>query len=203
MVSGRGRIQFRFKAQVQIDCPIRRQPAVLVNAFDSWDTPGRVLSTNYVLGKANPVIIRDTSGGRTGTMTLLVSEDLTDAGMGGQELDQTMVLLNANDVLLFNPFFNGLGFNPCYFVVTDVSTQRVTTGSLDQFDTSLSSWIYNPARLVYLLNVAFTEVDDPTTNQEGPTIATWQSVKDNFATWGDVKLGRTDWLDVLNRADLP
>lgn len=176
------------------------QPALnvpsAIAAFDGWSVPGRILSTNYILGRVMPVVIGDVMGARTGTFTLLVSSDLT-----GQDLDTTASLLTFNDVLLFNPYYGGTGYAPMYFKVTNVTPTRLTPANADQLVGS--TFVFEPNKLWYAVAVDFTEVDNPSTNSAGPVIATWQDILDNFATWTAVSVGRTSWLDVLNRADEP
>jgi len=182
-----------------VTTPALNVPASFID-FANWSTPGRILSTNNVLGRANPVVIGDAMGGRTGTFNLLVSTEWSDGGLhtGGQDLDFTEQLLIYNDVLIFNPYYGGLGLRPMYFKVTGYTTTRLTNAQVDKV--VAGSYVWNPDLLYFQVSVDFIEVDDPATTSQGPVIATWQDILDNFATWADVLAHRSDWLDVLNRA---
>lgn len=176
-----------------------QQPAlnmpVVVMTFGSWTVPARTLGNYNVLGRPNPVVINDAMGGRTGSFSLLVSTEL------GASLDAVTSLLTYNDVLIFNPFFAGLGYNPMYFKVSNVAPTLLSHAQVDKL--TGGSYLFDSDALYYGVAVDFIETDNPASIGTGPVIATWADIPANFATWGDVRAARSSWLDVLNRADQP
>lgn len=170
-----------------------QQPAlslpVIMGTFSDYAVPGRVLATHFVLGRPNPVVISDISGGRTGSFTILFDPDLctyTNAALKS--------LITFNDTFMLQPFYRAAGIDDMYFRINEVSVNRGSVANALDSD---------PEDMGYTLT--FTEVDRPLTVGEGASLLTWQNVLDQFAglTWNDVLSDRVNWLDVLNQANNP
>lgn len=169
-----------------------QQPAlslpIVLSDFPSWAIPGRVLSTNYVLGRENPVVLTDAIGGRTGTFQILFHPALLL--YSHRDLK---TLLTFNDTFMLQPFYQAAGVDDMFFKITDVAVARVSVA--DTLDTV-------PQALQFSVN--FTEVDRPLTSGEGTTITTWNDLLINPAitTWNDVVSHWSNWLGVLNDPSL-
>lgn len=187
-----------------IQQPALNIPVVLGN-WDQYDKNAAILGNYKILGRKNPVVIGDAFGARTGTFTILVDAvNLADSTMmGTQDLQTHQQLLEYNDVLFLQLFWEGLGFDDLFFRVTDYQVQRLSPAQPFNF---ADSDFPLPPNLVlsntYQITVTFQEVDRPATAGEVVAFGTWADVDAHFDTWGDVDSNRTNWLDVLNRANL-
>ncbi len=133
--------------------------------------PARALARYDVLGRANPVIISDVRGGRTGTM-VLTTYDANDAAA-------LRSLFTTGYPLLFQAPYE-MDFADLFFVASDVEERRLTYGT-------------SPMRQ---FTVPWAEVDAPA----GDLITgvnSWAQVA-QFGTWQNVMDKRGTWLDVLN-----
>lgn len=167
-----------------------QQPAlslpVMISDFAEWDISASILSTNKILGRANPVVKSDTFGGRTGSFIVLSDIELT-----GIDDSYMIRLLKYNDTLIFQPYYSSANIGNMYFKVQSISCNRV----------SIPEAIADALRTnstVMLYTVSFIEVDRPKASTAPFTIISWQDVDNNNVTWQNVKDDHGNWLDVLN-----
>jgi hypothetical protein len=126
-----------------------------------------------VRGRRNTVVLTDVRGGLSGEMALYTRSDSERAALHW--------LLDTGHPLLVQTG-PGTGIEDMYVQVGEATEQRITSHAPEGWRT----WTLN-----------LTQVDRPTGGQAGSALRTWQDVRVENATWGDV-LGRyASWLEVL------
>jgi hypothetical protein len=161
---------------------------VQINEFSSWSIAGRVLAQHNVLGRRNPVVLTDKSGGRSGSFIVALFE-VPNNDDDQENLEQ---LLTYGDTYMFQCLYHDPRFKDMFFKVTDMSVERLTkAGYSETYNDTVANTV-----LFYTIN--YIEVDRPSTAGETFALKTWQNIKDGFATWQDVKDANATWLDVLN-----
>lgn len=207
--SGTGLVGGCLVSNGPVNCVIRsvETPAlnayVEVNGFNTLTFAGRILGTYQVLGRQNPVVLRDTMGGRSGQFTVQWRNDdsniYDDQSVTQYGLEQ---LFLTQGTILLQPMFPSAGISDMYCIVGDISSNRITlpVAALSPFD---GNPVSNPDICIQY-TVTFTEVDRPLTAGEGTTISSWQDVLSNPAitTWADVNTHWSNWLGVLNDPSL-
>jgi hypothetical protein len=167
-----------------------QQPALslplIINDFKTWSIPGRILGQYNVLGRANPIVLTDTMGGKTGTFSVIVSEDLN-----GIRDDLFQLLFTYNDTFLFQPYYSSGNVGNFYFKISNITAERTTIA--DSILTSLRT-----GNTTMLYTIDFIEIDRPIAGSIPFELISWQDVKSNNATWQEVKDAHDNWLDVLN-----
>jgi len=151
--------------------------------FSEWSRERRILTKAHVLGRRNPVIIKDVLGGKEGSM------ELTVLNIGGTPLNSTQadleILLEEGDTYLFQTTGSeDSGLKDFYLEIETVSIKRVGIVGGD-------------FGLVYALT--WTEVDRPTTSQESLGLRDWDDVNDENVDWQAVADEYSSWLDLLIR----
>lgn len=165
---------------------------VTVSEFNSWSRETNIMSENRVLGTPHPIIITDYMGGKSGKFTLLVYSSPSWAG-GGSTMGSVKALedlFDSGSIYYFQTTWPALsGIHDFYFMVRSYSVTRNsrvvplhegTGGDLPTF----------------YVEVNFIEQERPA-DQGNLAPVTWQTVKDNYATWTDMSAANNSWLEVL------
>ncbi len=132
----------------------------------------RILSTNKVLGRQNPVLITDVRGGREGAMTLL---SVTTSGN-----DSVNAVTAPGDTLFFQAP-SSTNFPDMYFIAGDI--EEVWTGAASE--------------PTHTFSFPYTEVDSPSTSLSSLGFNTYLQVT-TFASYTNLIAKRATYLNVLN-----
>ena len=166
---------------------------VQISEFNTWSVPGRTLANLNVLGNANPIVVTDQMGGRTGTFKILQTKPTSGTGVSyPNDRDSLESLLYYNDTFMFQCLYYSPMFRDMYFKITNVNVNRINP---IQYWTS-SAQATSGHILEY--EVTFQEVDQPVTSSVRDRLLTWGNIESGYATWQDVKDNNSTWLDILN-----
>ena len=158
----------------------------LTSDFDTWTVPSRILGNFPILGRPNPIVLRDVTGGYTGEFQVL-SYAANESSVVSDP-DSLKQVLDLADTLLFTPFYDVFGPKDIYFAVSgDVTATRTGSAGGDKYVDS-----------AYVITVPFTQVDKPLTDEEQNLAGSWNDVFLHYPTWQDVFDNNDTWLDVLN-----
>ncbi|MEU3730002.1 hypothetical protein AB0E81_11415 [Streptomyces sp. NPDC033538] len=155
--------------------PQRSAQITVGTPMPTWRTPAR-LGTSQVRGRRLPVVISDVRGGKTGDLTVI-----TETAAEREALDW---VLSSGSVLLLQ-WPPEWGEADMYVSIGDVSAAPLA----DYAEFHDRAWV-----------LPLTEVDRPIGGVTGNADRTWQTVKDEGATWAGVLTGKSSWLDVYTGA---
>lgn len=163
--------------------------------FKTTKRAARVLGHHEVLGRANPVIITDVMGGRTGTLTmtnmLMTGQDYGDGVKNAFDIIQGEwdTIFNDGSTLLFRSERDDSGFSDFYFKAMAVNEERISI-----LGGTPLAWVQ------YAID--FEQVDRPLTSIAGLGLGTWNDVFMANTTWAEVNSVHANWLDVLSNPSL-
>ncbi len=155
--------------------PQRSCRVTVAPPMPTWRTTAQQ-GVNQIRGRRLPVVISDVRGGRTGELTVV-----TETSAERQALDW---VLQPGSVLLLQ-WPPEWGEDDMYVSVGDVTAAPIA--DFAQFHDR--TWV-----------LPLTEVDRPVGGITGSANRTWQTVKDEGATWADVLAGKTAWLNIYTGA---
>lgn len=165
--------------------------------FSRWTAPGRVLSNSNILGRKNPVIITDVTGGKKGSFSFLTWSNLDLSGFLYKDftasMDEIELLLESGDTLLFQTTSQFTG-KDIFMKIEDISVTRLNKPPTDiPVDPDMA---HTPC---LLWELTFTEVDRPLTSGVAFTIGTWQDVLDDptYDDWSGANSTFATWLELL------
>lgn len=170
------------------------QPAssrpVLLSGPITYNVTGRILSNQTVLGRANPVVVTDVNGGRTGSFSFLSVQP--PGGAIKFKLTEYRSLLSAGTPLLL---------------------QCNSSGNIEELTDiylMVDGWTYKPMNrpafidlspdMMLEFTVNYVEIDRPTTDSGLVSAGTWDIVRLQYATWTAVQSANATWLAVLDAA---
>lgn len=149
-----------------------RNGAFVVQTVPNWTRSARMGVSN-VRGRARPIVISDVRSSRTGSLVLVTETP--------EEVEALWWLLETGSTLLLQ-WPADWSLSDMYVQVGDVTEERISPYARQADRT----W-----------TLALTEVDRPVGGMAGSSIRTWQTIKDQYATWGDLLGAYDSWLDVL------
>lgn len=158
---------------------------VVISDFSEAGYRPTILGEYKVLGRRNPVVFTDVWGAKQGDFSVLAAK------ISGTYTTDPVVLeglLTTGDVLLFQSAINNHQIRDMYFVVNNLGRT--------QYDRP-----YYGRSNDYTFDVAYQEVDQPSTAGLNAGYGIWEDLRDDpdYATYADVTADNASWLALLNR----
>lgn len=146
---------------------------VMMEAPVKWSRAAR--SSSYaIVGRKNPLTVAGVRGGRTGSITVLVWDEPSNAHFNALLDNGLTALIQA---------MPGYGIDGNLYVsIGDSEVEPLTQNARDD------GWRWT---------LAISETDRPAGGLQGSALATWQTVNDGNADWFAVFDGHATWTDVL------
>ena len=172
----------------------RRIPLV---DFSRWTAPGRVLSNSNVLGRKNPVVITDVTGGKKGSFIFLTWTNVDFSGYLYKDfiasMEEVELLLESGDTLLFQTTSQFTG-RDIFMKIEDISVTR-----LNKPPVSIPVAEDHEHTPCLLWELTFVEVDRPLTEGLAFAVGVWQDVLDDpaYDDWAGTDSTFASWLEVL------
>lgn len=149
-----------------------------ISQFPTFSFPTRILGNFKVLGRANPVILTDTFGGREGEIVIISGEEF-------QLFQEVKELLVSGGTLIFQTTGDHATTYPdFYFEIESYSADRKQIP--DSSDEP-----------VFIHKITFIEVDRPATTEEALGLRSYQTIQDEFSTYQNLKDAFATYYDAL------
>ncbi|MEU1200119.1 hypothetical protein ABZ446_28390 [Streptomyces sp. NPDC005813] len=155
--------------------PQRSVRVTVATPMPTWQYASR-RGVSAVHGRALPVVISSTRGGRTGDLTVVTETDADKAAL-------SWVLSSGNTLLLQWP--PGWGEEDMYVAVGDINAAPV----VEYAEFHDRTWV-----------LPLTQVDRPIGGVTGSADRTWQTVSESATTWDEALATAATWLDVYTGA---
>lgn len=165
---------------------------VTVMSFDGYQRSTNIVAEHRILGSNYPFIITDGVSGLSGTFSLLVADGPSWAS-GDSTIDSIETiddLFGLGEILYFQTTWPALsGIPDFHFLVRDYTVTRLNRVVPLHLGTNASL----PS---YQVDVNFVEQERPA-DQGNIAPLSWQTIKDNYASWTATSAANASWLNVL------